>query len=183
MEKSSDDRSPEAAGRRSTQEHDSLFDAGPAGLAPDEDERPQVRIAVGSRFDQIDLVQVVVDDALARLGLPDDPRHWVGIAIREAVANAIKHGNRQDPEKKVEVELAVRGDEAVIRVADAGAGFEPAAVADPLEPENLLKPNGRGIFYMRNFMDVVEYVDRPGGGTIVVMRKRLSALSESPEPA
>ncbi len=137
-------------------------------------EEPQVRIAIGSRFEHIDLIQVVVDDALERLGLDDDSRHWVGIAIREAVANAIKHGNQQDPEKEVEVELAIVGDEAIIRVVDQGEGFDLQQVEDPLAPENLLKPNGRGIFYMNNFMDEIEYGTRPGGGTVVTLRKQIS---------
>ncbi|MCG8457166.1 MAG: ATP-binding protein [Holophagales bacterium] len=139
-------------------------------------EEPQVRISIGSRYDHIDLIQVVVDDALGRLGLDDDARHWVGIAIREAVANAIKHGNQQDPDKVVEVELAIAGEHAVIRVHDHGEGFDPESVGDPLAPENLLKPNGRGIFYMRNFMDEITYLPRPEGGTVVTMRKRLSQV-------
>ena len=136
-------------------------------------EEPQVRIAIGSRYDHIDLIQVVVDDALGRLGLDDDSRHWVSIAVREAVANAIKHGNQQDPEKEVQVELALEGDEAVIRVEDRGQGFDPAKVGDPLSPENLLRPNGRGIFYMKSFMDEITYDNLPQGGTRVTMRKRL----------
>lgn len=140
-------------------------------------ERPQVRITIGSRYDHIDLISVVVDDALARLGLEDDARHWVGIAIREAVANAIKHGNQQDPEKDVDVELAVAGAEAVIRVRDRGEGFSLEEVDDPLAEENLLRPNGRGIFYMNNFMDEVDYEDSPGGGTVVTMRKKLEPVA------
>ncbi len=138
-------------------------------------EQTQVKISIGSRYDHIDLIQIVVDDALARLGLDDDARHWVGIAIREAVANAIKHGNRQDPSKEVDVELAVAGDQAVIRVHDRGEGFDLDAVADPLTAENRLRPNGRGIFYMKSFMDEIQYFPRPEGGTVVVMRKRLKA--------
>ncbi len=135
----------------------------------------QVRIAIGSRFEHIDLIQVVVDDALVRLGLDEDSRHWIGIAVREAVANAIKHGNRQDPDKEVEVELEVGGDEVVIRVLDHGEGFDPGEVGDPLAPDNLLKPNGRGIFYMKNFMDEIDYGTRTEGGTVVTLRKRLTA--------
>ena len=146
------------------------------------EEEPQVRISIGSRFEHIDLIQVVVDDALERLGLDDDSRHWVGIAIREAVANAIKHGNRQDPEKEVEVELAIVGDEAVIRVVDQGDGFDIESVEDPLAPENILKPNGRGIFYMKNFMDEIEYETRPEGGTVVTLRKQI-VTSNSKERA
>jgi serine/threonine-protein kinase RsbW len=146
-------------------------------LSPTSEEK-QVKISIGSRFDQIDLIHIVVDDALGRLGLDDDARHWVGIAVREAVANAIKHGNRLDPEKEVDVELAVAGsaDErsAVIRVFDHGVGFDPAQVDDPLAPENRLKPNGRGIFYMKSFMDEIDITERPEGGTVVTMRKKLS---------
>lgn len=142
-------------------------------------EQTQVKISIGSRYDHIDLIQIVVDDALARLGLDDDARHWVGIAIREAVANAIKHGNRQDPGKEVDVELAVAGDEAVIRVHDRGEGFEPEAVADPLTVENRLRTSGRGIFYMKSFMDDIQYHPRPEGGTMVVMRKRLKTETPS----
>lgn len=139
---------------------------------PPLEEEPQVKISIGSRYDHIDLIQAVVDDALARLGLDDDSRHWVGIAIREAVANAIKHGNRLDPEKRVDVELALREGHAVIRVYDDGDGFDPGTVGDPLAPENILKPSGRGIFYMKNFMDEIEYASGPDG-TVVTMRKRL----------
>ena len=142
-------------------------------------EETQVKISIGSRYDHIDLIQIVVDDALARLGLDDDARHWVGIAIREAVANAIKHGNRQDPAKEVDVELAVAGQEAVIRVHDRGEGFEPENVADPLTAENRMRTSGRGIFYMKSFMDDIQYLPRPEGGTMVVMRKRLSAGTPS----
>ena len=146
---------------------------------PTPEEEPQVKISIGSRYDHIDLIQVVVDDALSRLGLDEDSRHWVGIAIREAVANAIKHGNQQDPSKRVDVELALREGHAIIRVHDDGEGFDPSAVGDPLAPENLLKPNGRGIFYMKNFMDEIDYQPRPGGGTVVTMRKRLPELDSA----
>lgn len=144
-------------------------------------EEPRVRITVGSRYEHIDLIQLVFDDALARLGLDEDTRHWVGIAIREAVANAIKHGNRQDPDKEVDVELAVTAEEAIIRVQDNGTGFKMEEVGDPLAPENLLKPNGRGIFYMKNFMDSIEYSQHPEGGTVVTLRKSLACSTDSPE--
>ena len=124
-------------------------------------------------------IQIVVDDALARLGLDEDSRHWVGIAVREAVANAIKHGNQQDPDKPVEVELAIEGQDAIIRIEDCGEGFDPDEVGDPLSEENLLKPNGRGIFYMKSFMDEITYSARPEGGTVVTLRKRIADASPS----
>ncbi len=141
----------------------------------------QFHLALGSRFENIELVQVVLDESLRRLACDDDTRYWVGIAVREAVANAIKHGNHLDPGKKVEIDLRVEGEDLVISVLDEGNGFDPGRVADPLEPENLLKPDGRGIFYMGKFMDGVEYRFREGGGTEVTLRKRITSPMAFPE--
>jgi len=134
-------------------------------------------LAIGSRFENIELVQLVLKDSLDQLGLDDDNRHWIDVAVREAVANAIKHGNLEDPVKQVHVDLTLEGNEGdwlVIRVQDEGKGFDPSDLEDPLAPENLLKPNGRGIFYMKSFMDDIQYGLRPGGGTVVTLRKRLA---------
>jgi serine/threonine-protein kinase RsbW len=141
---------------------------------------PEAFLAVASRFENIELVQAVVDDLLVRLRLGEEDRHWIGLAVREAVANAIKHGNGGDPEKQVECEVRLDGEEVVVTVRDEGKGFDPAAVADPLLPENLLRPGGRGIFYMKSLMDRVEYrFDSRHGGTEVVLRKRINAAGPS----
>ena len=116
---------------------------------------------------------MVLNDTLERLGLADDARHWVDLATREAVANAIKHGNRGAADKHVEIEMAVAGEEVVLRIGDQGGGFDPRGVGDPLSPENLLRPSGRGLFYMQSFMDEVTYEGRPGGGTLVTLHKRV----------
>lgn len=132
----------------------------------------EVYLSIGSRFENIELVQAVLDDQLKRLSFDEDSRYWMGIAIREAVANAIKHGNRQDPQKRVEVDLTIEPLDVVIRVRDQGTGFDPGTVADPLDPRNMLKPDGRGIFYMNKFMDGIDYSFAPDGGTVVTLRKR-----------
>ena len=137
----------------------------------------EVLLSIGSEFENIELIQAVLDESLQRLDFDEDSRYWIGIAVREAVANAIKHGNRQDPQKQVEVELFVEDGQLVIRVRDQGEGFDPGRVANPLDPENLLKPDGRGIFYMNRFMDAIEYDFGPEGGTVVTLRKRLCASS------
>lgn len=139
---------------------------------PEADSR--FHLTIGSRFENIELVQVVLRDALERAGLTEDDRHWVDLAVREAVANAIRHGNQEDPDKRVDVDVSLGPEELIIRVLDRGRGFEPHDVEDPRSPENLLNPNGRGIFYMQSFMDDIEYSSRPGGGTVVTLKKRLA---------
>lgn len=135
-------------------------------------------LTIGSRFEHIELVQAVLSDALSAYDLADESRHWIDLAVREAVANAIKHGNRSQPDKRVEIELDVTRDEVVIRVRDEGEGFDPEAIDDPLAPENRLRPNGRGLFYMRKFMDEIAYRHEPGRGMEVTLRKRFAGAAE-----
>ncbi len=137
-------------------------------------EEYRFHLAIGSRFENIELVQVVLRDSLERLGMEEDARHWVDLAVREALANAIKHGNAENPSKQVHVDLEVEGEEVVIRVQDEGVGFDPTQVVDPLARENILKTNGRGILFMERFMDEIQYGAGPGGGTMVTLRKRLT---------
>jgi serine/threonine-protein kinase RsbW len=141
---------------------------------------PEAYLAVASRFENIELVQAVIEDLLLRLELGEGERHWIGLGVREAVANAIKHGNGGDASKQVEVEVRVDGTEVEVAIRDEGRGFDPAGVADPLAPENLLRPGGRGIFYMRSLMDEVDYRFGAKGGTEVVLRKRIKAAGQAP---
>jgi serine/threonine-protein kinase RsbW len=137
-----------------------------------------VRLEFTSAFEMLDFVQVVNDHVGRSAGLDDDARHYVGVALRECVINAIKHGNRNDPAKHVFVEFSTgksTGDSILtIRVRDQGEGFDPATVADPLAPENLLKSSGRGIFLIRSFMDDVQLHSAPEGGMEIKMVKRVS---------
>jgi serine/threonine-protein kinase RsbW len=145
-------------------------------------EEHRFHLAIGSRFENIELVQVVLKDCLQREGMDKDALEWVDLAVREALANAIKHGNEQNPTKQVHVDLRVEAEELVIRIEDEGVGFDPTRLGDPLAPENLLRPNGRGIFYMKSFMDQIEYGAGPGGGTMVTLRKRIGgAKADGPQ--
>lgn len=118
-----------------------------------------VRIEFGSAFDMLDFVQVVSDYIGRMAGLDDDSLHWVSVAVRECVVNAIKHGNQNDESKRVVVEFSPvpphDPEELVIRVEDEGDGFDPEELPDPLAPENILRSSGRGIFLIRSFMDDV----------------------------
>ena len=135
-----------------------------------------VRLEFTSAFEMLDFVQVVSDHVSRSIGMDEDASHWISVAIRESVINAIKHGNRNDSTKLVFVEFeTARRDtpELSIRVRDQGEGFEPEEVADPLAPENLLKSSGRGIFLIRNFMDDVRLQRAPEGGMEIRMLKRV----------
>jgi serine/threonine-protein kinase RsbW len=135
-----------------------------------------VRLEFTSAFEMLDFVQVVNDHVGRSIGLDEEAVHWVGVAVRECVINAIKHGNQSDVAKHVfvEFETGVRDEipELAIRVRDQGQGFDPETLANPLDPENLLKSSGRGIFLIRNFMDDVRLQRAPEGGMEVQMIKR-----------
>ncbi|HET7217262.1 MAG TPA: ATP-binding protein [Vicinamibacterales bacterium] len=137
-----------------------------------------VKLQIHSDFDMLDAVQAV-SDRLGQLGgFDEDAVHWIGVAVRESVINAIKHGNRGDLHKLVTVEFTfaptVTPIELIVRVLDQGEGFDPEEIADPLAPENLLKASGRGIFFMRSFMDDVSIKRGSQGGMEVRMVKKLS---------
>lgn len=139
-----------------------------------------VRLEFSSVFEMVDFVQVVSDHVSHSVGLDEDSAHWVSVAIRESVINAIKHGNRSDSNKHVFVEFETKTvdvPELSIRVRDQGEGFDPEEVADPLAPENLLKSSGRGIFLIRNFMDDVQLQRVPEGGMEIRMLKRVQPAS------
>jgi len=137
-----------------------------------------VRLQIHSNFDMVDFVQVVSDRVGQLAGMDEDTVHWIGVAVRESVINAIKHGNREEFRKLVTVEFSfspvAAPSELVVRVLDQGEGFDPQEVADPLAPENILKSSGRGIFFMRSFMDDVVLRRGDEGGMEVRMVKKLA---------
>ena len=138
-----------------------------------------IRLEFTSRFEMLDFVQVVSDHVSRAAGLDDDALHWVSVSLRECVINAIKHGNQSDLNKHVFVEFETSENatvpELTIRVRDQGQGFDPELLASPLDPENLLKGNGRGIFLIRSFMDDVQLRRLPEGGMEIRMIKRVQA--------
>src|SRR5687767_16029815 len=134
----------------------------------------RIEITISSRFENIELVQVIAEHLCENAGLDEDGSHWIGMAVREAVANAIKHGNKLDVGKRVNATFDLRGTALEITISDEGQGFDPTQVSDPLNPQNLMKTSGRGIFYMKTFMDDVRYNFDSSGGTSLVMTKNLT---------
>jgi serine/threonine-protein kinase RsbW len=133
----------------------------------------EIDIRISSVLDNLDLIQVLTDSLTRLMHFDEDSAHWIGMSVREAVTNAIQHGNKLDAEKKVDISFRVRSDRISILVKDQGDGFNADDIPNPLDSDNLLKPSGRGIFYMRTFMDEVEFRSVSEGGMEVRMMKRL----------
>lgn len=131
-----------------------------------------IELSINSNFLFIELVASVTDNITQLVGFGEEEAHWIGLSVRESVINAIKHGNKLDISKQVDVKFLISDTEIIIFVRDRGEGFDPSCIPNPLEPSNLIKPNGRGIFYMRTFMDEVVFSNHPQGGTVVKMLKR-----------
>ncbi|HNU06779.1 MAG TPA: ATP-binding protein [Pyrinomonadaceae bacterium] len=133
----------------------------------------ETKFSIVSTIEAIDEAVVRTVEFATVAGFRDDAIFGIDMAVREAVANAVKHGNKLDSTKMVEITLIglVNGIEIMIR--DFGEGFDVDQVPDPTNPENLLKASGRGILFMHNFVDQVAWERHVGGGTIVRMIKRL----------
>jgi serine/threonine-protein kinase RsbW len=129
-------------------------------------------ITLPSRIEAIADAAAAAEEAARRSGFPEDALFGIDMAVREAVTNAVLHGNKQDAGKTVELGFATSGHDMVITVRDEGEGFDPSTVADPTEEQNLLKASGRGILFMRSFMDDVRWERLPTGGTLVRMTKK-----------
>lgn len=141
-------------------------------------ERPRLvteettELALPSRIEAIEDAASVVAEFVSRSGIEADAAFGIDMAVREAVTNAVLHGNRQDESKVVEIQFKNSATALEITVRDEGCGFNPDNVPDPTDPRNLLKTSGRGILFMRTFMDEVEWSHHPDGGTVVRMVKK-----------
>jgi serine/threonine-protein kinase RsbW len=136
-----------------------------------------VHLEIRSTIEALDLVQAISEHIARRLGFEDDSLHWTTMAVRESVVNAISHGNKSDPAKRVFIDFSVRPEpepvDFIVCVRDQGNGFDPAAIKDPLSPENMLRASGRGIFLIRQFMDEVSIAPAREGGMEMRMIKHI----------
>jgi len=129
-------------------------------------------LVLPSRIEAINEAASATAEFVKRSGLDGDAAYGVDMAVREAVTNAVMHGNRQDEAKAVEVILKNLPGAIEITVRDQGEGFNTESVPDPTDPQNLLKSSGRGILFIRTFMDEVEWSRHPQGGTVIRMTKK-----------
>jgi serine/threonine-protein kinase RsbW len=128
-------------------------------------------LSLPSRLESVEEAAIEASNFAKEAGFDDMALYAIDMAVREAVANAVKHGNLLDESKKVELTFDNQPKGLEITVRDFGTGFAIEEIPDPTDPENLLKATGRGILFMRNFTEEVEWFEHPEGGTVVKMRK------------
>jgi len=120
---------------------------------------------------QIHVVEEALEKFGREFGLSENDIEDFGIATTEMVNNAIRHGNRNDPSRMVHVKFCKFENQVRVVVRDDGGGFDPEAIADPLEPENLYKESGRGIFIVRMLMDDVKFNFTDTGTEVILIKK------------
>ena len=130
-----------------------------------------MKFSIASRIKDIDKAVVSAVEFAKNIGFGEDAVFGIDMAVREAVANAVEHGNGLNETKSVDITLNCLSDGIEIVIRDFGSGFNVTDVPDPTNPENLMKENGRGILFMQNFVDIVEWHTHPEGGMIVKMVK------------
>ena len=127
-----------------------------------------IRLKLPSSMQHVYLLDTITLEILREMGFDEETGEQVNLAVIEAGTNAIKHGNKEDWNKQAHFEFIIQPDKLTVVVQDEGKGFKREEVADPLDPANLLKSSGRGIFLMETCMDSVIYEK---SGTIVKMVK------------
>jgi serine/threonine-protein kinase RsbW len=122
--------------------------------------RESLDVTIDSDFGAGHAVQERILSSLSNLGFTHNSAFAVRLALHEALINAIKHGNRLDPVKKVHVKATMTPARAEIIIEDEGPGFDRKGVPDPTSDENLEKCSGRGILLIESYMDEVKWTNR-----------------------
>ena len=135
--------------------------------------KTSVKLVIPSEIRLIDLVHVASEKMAEVLGFEPDEALNVGLAVREAVINAMLHGNKKNPDLLVTVSMAAEKGCLVTKVSDQGNGFKRDEAPDPTDRANLLRNSGRGLLLMEAFVDNVTFRSLRGGGTQVTMIKRI----------
>ena len=120
----------------------------------------------------IDLIQVVGSEFLKHLSFSQDDGERLWLAIQEGIANAMRHGNKLEKDKPVKVTFLPKSDCFEIRIEDRGPGVDLDSLPNPNLPENLLKPCGRGVYFMKQVMDEVHMERSPKGSALVLVKTR-----------
>ena len=132
----------------------------------------EIKISIPSSTEFVGPVVRFFDTLFADSGISTLLSANIVTSIIEAVGNAITHGNKGELGKKVAIFIQLNKEKIIIEVTDEGEGVELASLPDPLAPENILKPCGRGIFLIKSLMDEVEF-NCNGKGAKIIMKKKL----------
>jgi serine/threonine-protein kinase RsbW len=132
-------------------------------------------IQFASTLEGISATERLIESVCSQFNVGEEHYGEILIALTEAVNNAVVHGNKLDASKMVSVDFSIEGADMVFRITDEGPGFDFANVPDPTSPENLEKPNGRGVFLMRHLADACEFEEL---GRVAVLRFK-SVVAES----
>jgi len=132
-----------------------------------------VRLVIPSDIKLVDLVHSAAEKMAEVAGFDPDEALNMGLAVREAVINAMVHGNKLDPGLKVHLTFTANGGSLAATVRDCGGGFDPRAMPDPTKDPNLLRTSGRGLLLMRAFVDGVAFRRRGDRGMEITLTKRM----------
>lgn len=125
------------------------------------------RLVIPNDFEQARQAQTKVLQSASEQGFDEDSLFAIRLALDEALCNAVRHGNKNDPSKHITVEYTVDEDRLKVSVADEGGGFVPNHLPDPTADENLERPNGRGVMLMKAYMTDVSYNEQGNQVTMV----------------
>jgi len=132
----------------------------------------EIRLTIPSQLEALSRVEQFSSDIANKLKLNDDQKDNLAIAVTEVVGNAIVHGNNHDPQKNVSICFKIKPKWVEVSVTDQGPGFKPSQLDNPLDPENVMKESGRGIFILKSIMDDVQFSFSPRGTTVTFKMKR-----------
>jgi serine/threonine-protein kinase RsbW len=135
------------------------------------DEAKRIEITLETLFESVNQAEDISLRIAENAGFDEDDCHKICMSVREAVINALRYGNQECRDKKVQLIFEVGSEKFVIHVLDQGCGFNLSDIPDPLAEENLLKTSGRGIFLMRTFMDEFGVQRSSEGGAELIMTK------------
>lgn len=130
-----------------------------------------LKLVLSSRFEEVRRAEDAVIAAAEKMGFIGSDQFAIRLALEEALANAIKHGNQCDPDKQVTLECEASENQIAITVTDEGPGFQPDELPDPTSEENLEKPFGRGVMLMRAYMSDVSFNDSGNMVTMVRLKQ------------
>ena len=128
------------------------------------------KIVLASRLEEVSRAEAAILCAAEEYGFEGSDRFAIKLALEEALANAIKHGNKSDPSKRVILQFTIDRDHLSISVCDEGSGFNPSVIPDCTLDENLEKPSGRGVMLMRAYMNDVSF--NPSGNCVTMTKWR-----------